>query len=129
MVVAGKFVVVTAQRIPDAARQDLLLELPHRDIIVVGGAVVLHHRRDDQRRDILGNGGGIQMRRLGTGYPRTQGTGQEKPRPDQYNPFVNLFSFRIMASLLMLFRVYVKTRFPSSNLPVFQTDDYQVFDV
>ena len=45
------------KRAPNPARQDLLLELAHRDVVVVGGSprCFVHHRWDDQRRDVLGD--------------------------------------------------------------------------
>ena len=39
--------------VPVPAREDLLLELPDRDVVAVRGAVVVHHRRDHQRRHVL----------------------------------------------------------------------------
>ncbi len=51
----GERVTAAVQRVPDPAGQDLLFELPHRDVIAVGHAVGVHDRGNHERRHEFGN--------------------------------------------------------------------------
>ncbi len=57
----GEPVVTPVDGIPNAPWQDLLLELPYRDVVVVETrAIVVHHRRDHQWCHVLRDTGWIQ---------------------------------------------------------------------